>query len=202
MVLIVAFACSAQIQSVQSRRPVPDQGQITPSPVSGAPYSFDSENSKISSSPVPRSAAALPSLETSTVGAADGLGQRIAGTPTAIPVAPPGVEHWPWTTESSGRQRLPATPPPVPTPAYTADDAVRLAKQDLSRRINVPFERINLVSVESVVWPDTGLGVPEGRRNLLRVQLAVPGFNIILAVDGQQYEYHAGGYGRLIIIHN
>ncbi len=67
---------------------------------------------------------------------------------------------------------------------------VAVAKKDLSKRLNVAVEDITLQSAKAVEWRDSSLGCPKPGMGYLMV--ITPGHLIILEVDGQVYEYHAG----------
>ena len=66
---------------------------------------------------------------------------------------------------------------------------VDMAKQDLSERLNIPVENIQLVKEEAVKWPDTSLGYPE--KGMMYAQVITPGFKIILKAGDKIYEYHS-----------
>ncbi len=68
-------------------------------------------------------------------------------------------------------------------------ELVDQAKEDLSKRLDVPLDRINLKSAEAVQWRDSSLGCPEPGMAYLTV--ITPGYLIVLEVDGEIYEYHA-----------
>ncbi len=65
------------------------------------------------------------------------------------------------------------------------------AKEDLARRLNITVDRIDLVELRSVVWPDRSLGCPRPGMGYLQVQ--VDGLLIRLQASGYLYEYHSGG---------
>lgn len=63
------------------------------------------------------------------------------------------------------------------------------AKRDLSERLGIPVEDINVISVEEVEWRDSSLGCPQPGSASLTV--ITPGYLILLEAEGQEYEYHA-----------
>lgn len=73
------------------------------------------------------------------------------------------------------------------TPEYSP--VVDLAKKDLSERLKIPVEEIQLVKQEAVEWPDTSLGYPE--KGMVYAQVITPGFKIILKAGDKSYEYHS-----------
>ncbi|VVB50779.1 Uncharacterised protein [uncultured archaeon] len=66
---------------------------------------------------------------------------------------------------------------------------VDLAKKDLSERLKIPVENIQLFKEEAVEWPDTSLGYPE--KGMMYAQVITPGFKIILKAGDKSYEYHS-----------
>jgi hypothetical protein len=62
---------------------------------------------------------------------------------------------------------------------------------DLMKRLSVTQDEIEVVSAQSVVWPDKGLGCPAPGMQYLQVQ--VDGFRIVLRAHDQLYAYHGGG---------
>jgi hypothetical protein len=70
-------------------------------------------------------------------------------------------------------------------------NAVAQARADLAQRLSIPVDQVKLVEVQSVTWPDKGLGCPQPGMSYLQVQ--VDGLLIRLSVDDHIYEYHSGG---------
>ena len=102
---------------------------------------------------------------------------------TAVPIAPAQII----TKEKSMSSGTPVPAPPDPG----LRQFVRLAQEDLARRLAVPADQIELVEVRDVVWPDKGLGCPQPGMAYLQVQ--VDGLLIRLRAGGRLYEYHSGG---------
>ena len=82
------------------------------------------------------------------------------------------------------------TPVPMPLDAVL-QRIVMQAKEDLSRRLGIPEEQIELVEVLSVVWPDKSLGCPQP--GMVYIQIQVDGLLIRFRADRQVFEYHSGG---------
>ena len=81
---------------------------------------------------------------------------------------------------------------PIPTPLDPAlEKVVMQAKEDLSRRLSIPADQIELIEVRSVVWPDKGLGCP--RPGMVYAQVQVDGLFIQFRAGARLYEYHSGG---------
>ena len=82
------------------------------------------------------------------------------------------------------------TPPPPAGPdnTPTEDEFVRMAKEDLSQRLDVPPEEIELVSYEEMQWRDGSLGCPQPKMRY--IQVITPGYRIQLKADDRLYSYH------------
>jgi hypothetical protein len=68
--------------------------------------------------------------------------------------------------------------------------------QALGEAIHVPIDQIKLISTTAVQWPDRCLGIV--RMGVMCAQGVVDGFRIILAANGQQYEFHTNQDGTSI----
>ena len=68
------------------------------------------------------------------------------------------------------------------------DNLVLLAKADLASRLNISTDNIQIISIETVTWPDTSLGVPDP--DMMFAQVLTPGFVIELEANGTRYTYH------------
>lgn len=118
----------------------------------------------------------------------------------ASPGAQPPIE----STEAPPVQapEIPAeTEAPTPEPALTeeplttdepefantgAPEAAVIA--DLSNRLKISEDRIEVVSVEAVEWPDGSIGCP--LPGFQYTQAIVPGYRIVLQANGETYTYH------------
>jgi hypothetical protein len=93
----------------------------------------------------------------------------------------------------------PAAPQDTPSPVASGDeetDIVENALADLSTRLGISAETIQVVSVELVDWPDTSLGCPQ--EGQMYAQVIVPGRRVVLEAEGEQYTYHTGD-GNVIL---
>ena len=88
-------------------------------------------------------------------------------------------------------------PASIPETGGTAiPDAVNAAVNQLSQDIGVDVSDIRVVSFEQTDWQDAclGLGGPEESC----AQVVVPGFRVVLEVNGQQYEIRTDQTGEVI----
>lgn len=88
------------------------------------------------------------------------------------------------TTTTEGDVNPPTSQPADPTEA---------AIVDLSRRLLVTRDQIEVVETREVTWPDGALGCPEDGMGY--TQATVDGTQVILQVDDRVYVYHAGDDG-------
>lgn len=100
--------------------------------------------------------------------------------------------------------------PSYPNPSYPNDDssspnvpadltpAQIAATTLLSKTLNLPADKITLISTESVTWPNGCLGVQ--RIGVMCTQAEVPGYKIILDANGRKYEVHTDESGKSALI--
>jgi hypothetical protein len=128
----------------------------------------------------------------------------------APPLTGPGPATTPYTATAQGV--WPTTPNPArPTPARPSfrvtpndriplrlarspDEIAALARQDLAGRLGIPPAAIQVISVESAEWDDETLDVPRppGHSPDRAYPGPTPGYRIVLAARGVQYEYRSG----------
>lgn len=102
-------------------------------------------------------------------------------------------------TDRSGKQVV-LCPGPVPRErvplrrARSQEEIVTLARQHLAERLDVPLEAVEVVTVEEEWWDDDTLGCPRPPGNYpdRAYPGPIPGYRIVLAVEGVQYEYRSG----------
>lgn len=71
---------------------------------------------------------------------------------------------------------------------------VQAAIQDLSARLGIPDDEIEVVEAKEVQWPDGALGCPEEGK--MYTQAVVDGTQVILGANDRVYDYHAGADGE------
>ena len=79
--------------------------------------------------------------------------------------------------------------PASPSVPSEAEKAVEQAKIDLAQRNGIAKEKIVLIRVDDVDWPDTSLGCPEPDK--VYAQVITPGYKILLSNGQEEYEYHS-----------
>lgn len=98
---------------------------------------------------------------------------------------------------------IPLEPSGVLTPEITMASTLQIesglqplvdtAAADLANRLSIDRSAVEVVSAQSVVWPDRSLGCPQP--DMGYIQVLSEGYRIELRVKGQIYSYH-GGEGR------
>jgi hypothetical protein len=91
----------------------------------------------------------------------------------------------------------PRAPLPEAKIPAEARRAVRLAIEDLVKRLGVRAAAIQLLAVEAVQWSDTSLGCP--KEDTAYAQVITPGFRVMLYARGVEYEYHTDE-GRFVVL--
>jgi hypothetical protein len=92
---------------------------------------------------------------------------------------------------------LPTSEPTQVTPPPEAKQVVRLAVEDLAKRLDLATEEMRLVSVEAVDWPDTSLGCPQP--GMMYAQVITPGYRIVLETQEETYDYHTDTGDHIIL---
>jgi hypothetical protein len=87
--------------------------------------------------------------------------------------------------------------PPELKPPAEAREAVRLAIEDLVKKLGVPASTIRLLRVETVEWSDTSLGCP--KEGMMYAQVITPGFRVVLWAQEREYQYHTDA-GRFVVL--
>ena len=86
---------------------------------------------------------------------------------------------------------LEGTPVAQPTPGNPGlKEPVVQAMMDLSERVGADVDDIKLVSLLEVTWRDGSIGCPEP--GVAYTMALVPGQQLILSVNGEEYHYHSG----------
>jgi hypothetical protein len=72
--------------------------------------------------------------------------------------------------------------------------AVRVASEDLARRLSIAMDQIRLLEVREVTWPDSSLGCAQPGETYQ--QVPQDGLLIRLGAGGRMYFYHSGASGE------
>ncbi|MDT8439808.1 MAG: hypothetical protein RQ729_12450 [Wenzhouxiangellaceae bacterium] len=67
------------------------------------------------------------------------------------------------------------------------------ARTDLARQLGIAPDTVEIVSAETMTWPDSALGCPEP--DMMYMQVLSPGVRIVLRANGVEHHYH-GAAGR------
>jgi hypothetical protein len=94
-----------------------------------------------------------------------------------------------------GWQVVPCRPPvafsdlPAPQQPGEVGAPLSAAKLDLSDRLGIDEDQVQVQSVEAVEWPDASLGCPQP--GMMYAQVVTPGYRLVLTANGQSYTYHS-----------
>jgi hypothetical protein len=105
----------------------------------------------------------------------------------AVPTPRQGMVAVP-TENISGSQPVEAAPLQPGDYDEAAAPLVQQGQEDLAPHLGGSPAQISVVSVSEVVWPDGSLGCPEPGQ--VYTQATMPGYQIVLSYQGQQYDYH------------
>jgi hypothetical protein len=78
------------------------------------------------------------------------------------------------------------------------DKLVGLAKQDLADRLSIDVDQITLLKATEILWPDISLGCKPGSGQIL-TRGRVYGYRVWLEAERQEYIYHTGLTGQIIL---
>jgi hypothetical protein len=100
------------------------------------------------------------------------------------------------TAEATEEATAEATAEPIAETGSEDVDMGALVRQILAQQLQLNLDQVEIVSVEAVEWPDACLGVYTA--DMMCAQVITPGYRVVLAVDGQQYEYHTNQDGSFV----
>ncbi|MFO7682477.1 MAG: hypothetical protein R6X34_20765 [Chloroflexota bacterium] len=161
---------------------------------------------------VPEPTETKPALETA-VPTTESYPANQANEPVPVPIDPyPGQDNsagsdpildsaYPAEADMADMPSGPGdgTPQEAPQPGVP-DEAAAIAQQlseDLASRLNLDITDVTLVSSAAVEWSDSSLGCPA--EGFAYLQVITPGYQIILAANDQQYDYHTDLNGNFVL---
>ncbi len=128
--------------------------------------------------------------------AATGLPTEIS-VPETSPIATPLPSEIVEPVSPVPKGVEPAVAPADMQPIPGSETALAAAIADLSQQTGVSADQITLVSMEAQEWSDASLGCPQ--EGMMYAQVITPGYLIILAAQGQQYEYHTDQAANVVL---
>ena len=87
----------------------------------------------------------------------------------------------------------------IVTPSPETEVLVALAADLLARKFNAPADEINLISIQSVEWPDNSLGCPQPGTGYS--QVITPGYQIYLEWERAVYIFHTDTVDQILLCH-
>jgi hypothetical protein len=122
------------------------------------------------------------------VGCARGIG------PSAADDRSPAASHLAPTSPAAGEPGMPATPNGIPDAVWTA------VITDLAQRTDARSIDPAVVSATAMTWNDGSLGCPEPGQ--MYTQALVDGYQIVLELDGERYDYRVGSGTEVKVCEN
>jgi hypothetical protein len=123
---------------------------------------------------------------------------------------PSPTTEQPLSQETRESARQIATPLPgglerVPTPAAPVvgevpEELLAAVIDDLKQQRPGTVEEVEVVRAESVIWNDGSLGCPQP--GMMYTQALVPGYWIVLKIDGETFDYRASERGTFLLCRN
>jgi hypothetical protein len=74
--------------------------------------------------------------------------------------------------------------------AQSTEDAIAMAIADLSKRLSIGPELIDIIASEECTWGDTSLGFPDTGTSY--AQTLITGYRVVLRAAGGTFEYRIG----------
>lgn len=94
----------------------------------------------------------------------------------------------------------PQTTPGTPATGEVPQEMLEAVLVDLQERTGASIEDVEVVKAESVVWNDGALGCHQP--GMMYTQALEQGYHLVLAVDGQEYNYHLSERGSFVLCEN
>lgn len=189
-VLLALVACGATPQAPAA------QSTATPAAAApAAPSSSPGPDADAAPTAYPAPGADANAAPTAYPAPLGGAPQDPASTAAPAPTRPPlAVTAAPAATGSPAM--LPALPAGMNVGEVPKDLAL-VAVSDLVQRTGAAPNTISVVSGEAVEWPDGAVGCP--KPGMMYPQVITPGYKLVLAVSGREYNYHASERGQFFL---
>jgi len=117
-----------------------------------------------------------------------------SGAPTAspAPASPAASSSAPARPSASpGSQMIPPSPRTSPITGEVPTDIMARVRALLAKKVGGgDAARATVEVAQSVTWPDGSLGCPQP--GMMYTQMVVPGYHVVLALDGTKYDYRIG----------
>ena len=92
----------------------------------------------------------------------------------------------------------------VPQPSASSEgipsDLLDRVIADAASGSGVDPSDVDVVTAEAVTWSDGSLGCPEP--GMMYTQALVPGYRVVLEIDGEQLHFHSGSSGEFSLCEN
>jgi len=88
----------------------------------------------------------------------------------------------------------------TPVTGEVPADMLNSILKDLTQRSGVSPENITVIQAQEVIWNDGSLGCPQP--GMMYTQSLVNGFQVVLDLNGQRFDYHAAESGYFFLCEN
>lgn len=93
-----------------------------------------------------------------------------------------------------------AGPQPSASSEGIPSDLLDRVIADAASGAGVDPSDVDVVTAEAVTWSDGSLGCPEP--GMMYTQALVPGYRVVLEIDGEQLHFHSGSSGEFSLCEN
>jgi hypothetical protein len=146
---------------------------------------------------LPLTPAGTAAPEAPSIQAATALPTAGTTQPTIPAVEQPGQERTrPYPTLPPGLERI-EVPQVTPITGEAPAGLLDRIMDDLTGRLGIDPQQIEVIRAEAVLWPDGSLGCPKAGEYY--TQAIVSGFWIVLEVGTERYDYRASEEGNFFL---
>jgi hypothetical protein len=105
-------------------------------------------------------------------------------------------------SEPPASSSAPSSPTPAASsgaldPGPVPPDLFSQILTDAATQAGVDSSALTLVAAQAVTWSDGSIGCPQP--GVMYTQSLVDGYRVILAANGQQFDYHVGNRGSFVL---
>ncbi len=120
----------------------------------------------------------------------------VLATALVLAACAAGPAATPSTTEIVIADPSPTEEAPTPGMAFAdiTDEGIALLVARAADEARVTIDEVRVVTAEEVTWSDGSLGCPQPGMGY--TQALVPGFRVVLEIDGEELNFHAAQGGE------
>lgn len=91
--------------------------------------------------------------------------------------------------------------PPVKLKTLQIEVMSNRVQEDLAKKLSMPIDKVKIISIKSVTWPDENLGCPahiQSKKTKKDIKKNVRGYGMIVEAEGRRYTYHTDRKDRFV----